>query len=212
MPTARLDGPAPEFRLLLSHHEDLVAERTRIINRSRDRRSLPGGIRPHNASSVARFGSAGRALIRSPPLTQEIAVAVDDFPLVVLASVEVGDAQRVVLDRARAERDVLVPHRVGELPAGAGPRPGRSRRTGTGRSASPPCGTSAAPRRSRTYRRRPPNRVTGSRVDQTLAERRGHAVPCRLGFDLTRQRVVRKSARSVTAASNGRSGPRRSAR
>jgi transposase len=35
LPTARLDGPAREVRLLLSHREDLVAERTRIINRLR---------------------------------------------------------------------------------------------------------------------------------------------------------------------------------
>ena len=35
LPTARLDGPAREVRLLVSHREDLVAERTRIINRLR---------------------------------------------------------------------------------------------------------------------------------------------------------------------------------
>ena len=32
---ARLDGPAREVRLLVDHREDLVAERTRIINRLR---------------------------------------------------------------------------------------------------------------------------------------------------------------------------------
>lgn len=35
LPTARLDGPAREVRLLVSHREDLVAERTRVINRLR---------------------------------------------------------------------------------------------------------------------------------------------------------------------------------
>jgi transposase len=35
LPTACLDGPAREVRLLVSHREDLVAERTRIINRLR---------------------------------------------------------------------------------------------------------------------------------------------------------------------------------
>jgi transposase len=35
LPTARLDGPAREVRLLVSHREDLVGERTRIINRLR---------------------------------------------------------------------------------------------------------------------------------------------------------------------------------
>jgi transposase len=35
LPTARLDGPAREVRLLVDHREDLVAERTRVINRLR---------------------------------------------------------------------------------------------------------------------------------------------------------------------------------
>ena len=35
LPTARLDGPARELRLLVDHREDLVAERTRIQNRLR---------------------------------------------------------------------------------------------------------------------------------------------------------------------------------
>lgn len=35
LPTACLDGPAREIRLLVDHREDLVAERTRVINRLR---------------------------------------------------------------------------------------------------------------------------------------------------------------------------------
>lgn len=35
LPAAHLDGPAREVRLLVDHREDLVAERTRIINRLR---------------------------------------------------------------------------------------------------------------------------------------------------------------------------------
>lgn len=35
LPTARLDGQARELRLLIDHREDLVAERTRMINRVR---------------------------------------------------------------------------------------------------------------------------------------------------------------------------------
>jgi transposase len=35
LPTARLEGPAREIKLLLDHREDLVAERTRIQNRLR---------------------------------------------------------------------------------------------------------------------------------------------------------------------------------
>jgi transposase len=35
LPTARLDGPARELRLLVDHREDLVAERTRCVNRLR---------------------------------------------------------------------------------------------------------------------------------------------------------------------------------
>jgi transposase len=35
LPTAQLDGPSREVRLLADHREDLVAERTRVINRLR---------------------------------------------------------------------------------------------------------------------------------------------------------------------------------
>jgi transposase len=35
LPVARLDGPERELRLLVDHREDLVAERTRVINRLR---------------------------------------------------------------------------------------------------------------------------------------------------------------------------------
>jgi transposase len=35
LPTARLDGPERELRLLIDHREDLVAERTRAVNRLR---------------------------------------------------------------------------------------------------------------------------------------------------------------------------------
>lgn len=35
LPTARLDGPAREVRLLAGHRDDLVTERTRVINRLR---------------------------------------------------------------------------------------------------------------------------------------------------------------------------------
>ena len=35
LPTARLDGPEREVRLLTDHREDLVGERTRAMNRGR---------------------------------------------------------------------------------------------------------------------------------------------------------------------------------
>ncbi len=35
LPAAQLDGPSRELRLLVDHREDLVAERTRVINRLR---------------------------------------------------------------------------------------------------------------------------------------------------------------------------------
>src|SRR6185503_8918076 len=53
-------------------------------------------------------------------LTQVVAVPVDDSPVAVLAPVEVGDAQCVVLYRARVERGVLVSHRVGQIAADPG--------------------------------------------------------------------------------------------
>jgi transposase len=42
LPVAQLDGPARELRLLVDHREDLVAERTRAINRERHRLSRTG--------------------------------------------------------------------------------------------------------------------------------------------------------------------------
>ena len=68
-------------------------------------------------------GRATQHLIHRPfphiVLTQVVAVPVDDPPLAVLPPVEVGDAQCVVLDRARVERGVLVSDRVGQLAADA---------------------------------------------------------------------------------------------
>jgi transposase len=50
LPAARLDGPARELRLLVDHRDNLVAERTRIINRLRwhlpRARPDPGAARP----------------------------------------------------------------------------------------------------------------------------------------------------------------------
>lgn len=68
LPTARLDGPAREIRLLVDHRDDLVAERTRIINRLRwhlheldptwhpPARSLSRGSVKHLAATEAFVG------------------------------------------------------------------------------------------------------------------------------------------------------------
>jgi transposase len=68
LPTARLDGPARELRLLVDHREDLVAERTRVINRLRwhlheldpaftpPARSLSRGSAKHLAATEAHIG------------------------------------------------------------------------------------------------------------------------------------------------------------
>jgi transposase len=54
LPTARLDGPDRDVRLLTDHRDGLVAERTRVINRLRwhlHESSIPNGT-PHHARST----------------------------------------------------------------------------------------------------------------------------------------------------------------
>ena len=80
-------------------------------------------------------------------------------------SVEIHDAQHVILDQAQAERSVLVPPHVGELPAGAGRDQVVDRRTAQN-------DLLAALRNIRRTSSRPesvqadPGRVAGSHVDR----------------------------------------------
>jgi transposase len=63
LPAAQLDGPAREVRLLASHRDDLVAERTRVINR----------LRWHLHELDPSWQPAARSLWRPKNLTQTIA-------------------------------------------------------------------------------------------------------------------------------------------
>ena len=56
LPTARLDGPAREIRLLVDHRDDLVAERTPLTNR----------LRWHLHELDPRLHAARRSLSRAP--------------------------------------------------------------------------------------------------------------------------------------------------
>jgi transposase len=60
LPLARLDGPARDVRLLVDHREDLVAERTRIINR----------LRWHLHELDPTFDPPARSFDRAKTLTQ----------------------------------------------------------------------------------------------------------------------------------------------
>jgi transposase len=103
LPVARLDGPARELRLLVDHREDLVAERTRVINRLRwhlheldpafkpPARSLSRGSAKHLAATeehLRRFDGmvaalAGQLVTRIRELNaQIIQVEADLGPLV----------------------------------------------------------------------------------------------------------------------------------
>lgn len=59
LPTARLDGPERELRLLADHREDLVAERTRMMNR----------LRWHLHELDPGWDPAPRSLIRANTIT-----------------------------------------------------------------------------------------------------------------------------------------------
>src|SRR3712207_3880813 len=90
LPLACLDGPARDVRLLVDHREDLVAERTRIVNRLRwhlhelDPTWDPPARSFDRAKTVTRIAAnlegrsgtvarlAGRLLERCVCLTQEI--------------------------------------------------------------------------------------------------------------------------------------------
>jgi transposase len=63
LPTARLDGPAREVKLLAAHRADLVKQRTRVASRLRwtsPQRS--GSVNGPPRSPTARFPGTGRAI------------------------------------------------------------------------------------------------------------------------------------------------------
>lgn len=131
LPAAQLDGPARELRLLVDHREDLVAERTRCINRLRwhlheldpawdpTARSLTSY--PNIDAIVARLGTidgmvariAGeiaahirQLTVRERALEREITTRVTGMAPVLLALVGVGalTAAKIVAETADIRR------------------------------------------------------------------------------------------------------------
>jgi transposase len=90
LPTARLDGPERELRLLTDHREDLVAERTRAINRLRwhlheldpgwDPKPRSLSRRKHLDAAAARLaGMEGMVARIAADLTARITVLTTDI-------------------------------------------------------------------------------------------------------------------------------------
>lgn len=116
LPVARLDGPAREIRLLVDHREDLVAERTRVINR----------LRWHVHELMPGSEPAPRSLDRQPTLERLAAcLAGDDRPVARLASLLVRRLAPLNSEIDELERQIsrLVAHLAPNLLslAGCGP-------------------------------------------------------------------------------------------
>src|SRR5215211_3821477 len=132
LPTAQLDGPARELQLLVDHHDDLVAERTRVINR----------LRWHLHELDPAVAPPARSLSRAPATH--------------LAAIEAflhrfdGDGNQVVVDLGpRVCR--LAPSLLRLLAVACSPRPSWSARPPTSGGSAPrmPTPGTTAPRRCR---------------------------------------------------------------
>ncbi len=97
LPGARLDGPARELRLLVDHREDLVAERTRCINR----------LRWHLHELDPTWDPPARSLDRYRTLDGIAArVAATDGPVARIAADIVEDVRRLTMRERALERDI----------------------------------------------------------------------------------------------------------
>jgi transposase len=97
LPTARLDGPARELRLLVDHREDLVAERTRCINR----------LRWHLHELDPTWDPPARTLVRLKHLdTVAARLAGIDGPVARIAAEIVDDARRLTVRETELEREI----------------------------------------------------------------------------------------------------------
>ncbi len=97
LPAAQLDGPARELRLLVDHREDLVAERTRCINR----------LRWHLHELDPTWDPPARSLGRYRHLdaiTERLAGL--DGPVARIAADIVADVRRLTLRERALERDI----------------------------------------------------------------------------------------------------------
>jgi transposase len=97
LPVAQLDGPARELRLLVDHREDLVAERTRCLNR----------LRWHLHELDASWDPPARSLTRLKNLDAVAERLADlDGPVVRIAAEIVERARDLTVRERALERDI----------------------------------------------------------------------------------------------------------
>lgn len=99
LPVARLDGPTRELRLLVDHREDLVAERTRCINR----------LRWHLHELDAAWDPPARSLVRLKHLDAVAArLAGFDGPVARIATEIVAHVRHLTVRATGLEREITV--------------------------------------------------------------------------------------------------------
>jgi transposase len=104
LPTARLEGPARELRLLVDHREDLVAERTRAVNR----------LRWHLHELDPAWDPTARCLTSYVRIDAVIARLVNETGMVAQVALDVARRIRDLTECERKlEREITV--RVSEL-------------------------------------------------------------------------------------------------
>lgn len=116
LPVARLDGPTRELRLLVDHREDLVAERTRCINR----------LRWHLHELDPSWDPPARTLCRLVHLDAAVErLATFEGPVARIAAEIVADVRRLTLRETELEREItalvrqLAPSLLGLVGVGA---------------------------------------------------------------------------------------------
>lgn len=97
LPIARLDGPARELRLLVDHREDLVAERTRCVNR----------LRWHLHELDPAWDPPARSLVRLKHL-DAVAARLGGFdgPVARIATEIVAHARQLTVRETELEREI----------------------------------------------------------------------------------------------------------
>jgi transposase len=99
LPVARLDGPTRELRLLVDHREDLVAERTRCINRLRWHLHELDPAWDPPARSLARLVHLDAVATRLTTL---------DGPVARIAGEIVAHARQLTVRETELEREITV--------------------------------------------------------------------------------------------------------